>query len=84
MPPEPAAGVPLNTLPVSETPAGNVPVFVIVGAGKPVATTVNDPAVPLVNVVLLALVIAGASFTLSVKFCVAFGLTPFDAVKVML
>jgi hypothetical protein len=46
--------------------------------------TVNDPAVPTVNVVLLALVIAGAWFTVSVKVCVALGPTPFAAVKVKL
>jgi hypothetical protein len=39
-----------------------------------VAVTVNEPPVPVVKVVLLALVIAGAWFTVSVKFCVALGL----------
>ena len=35
--------------------------------------TVNEPAVPTVKVMLLALVMAGAWFTVSVKFCVAAG-----------
>jgi hypothetical protein len=42
------------------TPLGRAPVSVKVGVGKPVAVTVNDPAVPTTNVVLLALVIFGA------------------------
>jgi hypothetical protein len=45
---------------------------------------VNDPAVPATKVVLLALVIAGAWFTFSVKLWTAFEPTPFAAVKVML
>ena len=40
---------------------------------EPVAVTVNDPAVPTVNVVLAALVNAGAWLTVSVKLCVASG-----------
>jgi len=54
--------VPLKT-PVVElnvTPLGNVPLSLRVGVGTPVAATVNEPEVPTVNVVLLALVIAGA------------------------
>jgi len=43
------------------TPAGSEPVSLSVGAGVPVAVTVNVPAVPTVNVVLLALVIDGAT-----------------------
>jgi hypothetical protein len=34
-----------------------------VDAGKPVAVTVNEPAVPTLNVVLLALVMVGAWLT---------------------
>ena len=45
---------------VSVTPVGSVPVSVKVGAGKPVALNVYEPAVPLVNAVVAALVIAGA------------------------
>ena len=41
------------------TPAGSAPVSEREGAGKPVAVTENVPAVPTVNVTLLALVIAG-------------------------
>ena len=38
-------------------------------AGKPLVVTVNVPGVPTVNVVVLALVNAGAWFTVSVKAC---------------
>ena len=70
MPPVPAAGVPLSK-PVeglNVTPLANAAVSLRLGAGKPVAVTVNDPDVPTVKVVLLALVMAGAWFTVSVKF----------------
>ncbi len=66
VPPVPAAGGPLSVpvpLPLSTnvTPAGNaVPPIAIAGAGKPDVVTVNDPAVPTMNVVAFALVIAGA------------------------
>ena len=64
----PSAGVPLSTpAEVNVTPLGRAPVSVNVGAGKPVAVTVNDPAEVTVNVVLLALVIAGGCPTESVK-----------------
>ena len=68
------------------TPEGKVPDSESVGAGEPVATTVNVPAVPAVNVALDALVIDGAvaaALTVNVKLCVAFVPTPFDAVKVI-
>jgi hypothetical protein len=45
---------------VNVTPLGRVPLSLNVGAGKPVAVTVNDPAVSALSVVLFALVIAGA------------------------
>jgi hypothetical protein len=83
----PAAGVPLSAPDVlNVTPAGNVPVLLNVGAGDPVAVTVNDPGVPTVNDVLFVLVIAGGvggPFTVRVKFCVALGVTPFCAVNVI-
>jgi hypothetical protein len=41
---------------------------------------VNVPGVPTVKVELFALVITGAVSTVSVKFCVALGATPLDAV----
>src|SRR5579872_1035194 len=66
-PPVPAPGVPAST-PVellNVTPDGSDPVSVNVGAGSPVAVTLKVPGVPEVNVVLLALVIAGAWFTVS-------------------
>ena len=52
---------------LSVTPLGSVPVSVKVGTGTPDAVTVNDPAVPAVNVVLFALVIImGAWFAANV------------------
>ena len=60
VPTVPNAGVPLSTpAEVKVTPLGSAPVSVKLGAGKPVALTVNDPTVFTVNVALLALVIAG-------------------------
>jgi hypothetical protein len=84
-----AAGVPLSVpvpLPLSwnVTPLGKAPLSVMLGVGDPVAVTVKEPATPTWKVVLLPLVIAGAWFTVSVKFRVAFGFTPFCAVNVML
>ena len=65
------------------TPDGRAPDSLNAGAGVPVAVTANAPALPTANVVLLALVIAGAWFTVSVKFCVAVGVIPFCAVIVI-
>jgi hypothetical protein len=61
-------GVPESTPVVllKVTPAGNAPATENVGAGKPVAVTVNVPAVPTLNMVALALVIAGADCVLIV------------------
>jgi hypothetical protein len=64
------------------TPVGNVPVSLNVGLGVPVAVTVKVPTVPTVKVVLFALVITGAVFTVSVKLCVAAVPTPLLAVNV--
>jgi len=89
VPPVPAAGVPLSVpvpFPLSlnvKPPGKATPPLVRPGAGEPVVVTANVPAVPTVKVVLLALVIAGAWRTVSVKFWVAFGVTPLVAVKVM-
>ena len=57
----PAAGVPLNApVPaVNVTPLGSAPDSAIVGAGKPAAVVVKDPANPTVKLALAALVIAG-------------------------
>ena len=85
MPAVPGAGVPLRT-PVTGlnvTPVGSVPVSLRLGAGKPVAVTVNVPRVLTVNVVLLALVMAGAWSTVSVKLWLAGEPTPLLAVMVM-
>src|SRR5712691_10625288 len=66
VPPVPAFGVPESVpvpLPLSTkvTPPGSAtPPRAIDGAGNPVVVTVNVPGVPTVNVVLFALVIAGA------------------------
>jgi hypothetical protein len=68
---------------VSVTPLGKVPLSLNVGAGTPVAVTVNVPAFPTENVVLFALVIFGAWLTVSVNDCTAFGVTSFCAVKVI-
>ncbi len=73
VPPVPALGVP-ESVPVplplltKVTPAGSAtPPRAIEGSGNPVAVTVKVPAMPVWNVTLLALVIAGAWFTVSVK-----------------
>jgi hypothetical protein len=81
----PAVGIPART-PVAAlnvTPVGSVPLSLNAAAGTPVAVIVNVPAVPIVNVALFALVIAGAEFTVSVKLWLAFGTTPFCAVIVI-
>jgi hypothetical protein len=67
VPPVPDAGVPLSVavpfpLFANVTPLGNAPASVRDGVGAPVVVTVKLPAVPTVNDVLLALVIAGAKF----------------------
>ena len=55
-------------LSVKVTPAGSAPVSLSVDAGNPCATKVNLPAVPTTNVAAFGLAIAGASFTVKVKF----------------
>ena len=65
------------------TPNGRAPDSDSVGAGTPVAVTVNEPAAPTMNVALLALVMAGAWFTVREKLCVALAPTPFCAVIVI-
>src|ERR1043165_1966453 len=69
--------------PAVGTPPGSAPVSVIAEIGTPVVVTLNVPAVPTVNVALFALVIAGGWLTVSVKLCVAFGVTPLFAVIVI-
>ena len=84
----PAAGVPLRVpvpspLSTNCTPDGSAaPPIASVAAGNPLVVTVNDPAAPIENVVLAALVIAGAWWTFSVKLCVVLP-ELFVAVKVM-
>jgi hypothetical protein len=63
------AGVPERTPALLRvTPLGRVPVWEKVGVGNPLAVTVNVLAVPTVKLLELALVIAGAWFTVRVKF----------------
>jgi hypothetical protein len=69
---------------VNVTPLGRAPLSLSVGCGAPVAVTVNDPVLPTENVAALALVTAGAWSTVSVNVCVAFGVTVFAAVIVIL
>ena len=85
MPAVPAAGVPASTpvAAVKLTPEGNAPDSDSVGAGRPVAVTVKEPREPRTKVALLALVMAGAWFTVSVKLCVASAPTPLLAVIVI-
>jgi hypothetical protein len=64
------------------TPLGSVPVSVSVGVGDPVVVAVKLPAVPTANVVLFALMIAGAWFTFSEKLWLAGLPTPLLAVMV--
>jgi hypothetical protein len=83
----PEAGVPLSVpvpflLSLNVTPLGSAPVSLSEGVGLPVVVTVKLPAVPTVNVVPFALVIAGAWFTFSVKLWLAAVPTPLLAVKV--
>src|SRR5260370_409284 len=83
-----AVGVPLSVpvpLPLlrNVTPAGKVPLSVMLGVGDPLVVTLNVPAAPTWNVTAVALVIVGGWPTVSVKLCVAFGVTPFCAVNVM-
>ncbi len=84
----PSAGVPASVavpspLSVKVTPLGSEPDSDSEAAGVPVLVTVKVPAVPTLNVVWSALVIDGASLTVSVKSWVAFGLVPLLAVMVM-
>jgi hypothetical protein len=65
------------------TPVGRVPTSDRAAVGTPVVVTVNDPAEPAVNVVLLAEVMAGAWSTFRVNDWVALGLTPLLAVMVI-
>ena len=52
-----AVPFPLST---KVTPVGSVPLSLKAGVGIPVVVTVNVPGSPSVNVVMVALVIAGA------------------------
>jgi hypothetical protein len=73
-------------LSIKFTPLGRVPVSDTDDVGKPVVWTVKVPAAPVVKVVELPLVMAGALFgglTVSVKLWVAFGEIPLAAVMVI-
>ena len=54
---------PFSTPPEKVTPLGSAPDSLMVGAGDPVAVTVNDPAVPLANLALLTEVMVAAAVT---------------------
>ena len=77
MPPVPAAGVPARVAGAvrSEGDAGGqrAPALGQAAVGKPVVVTVKRARLPTVNVVVSALVIAGAWSTVSVKVWVASG-----------
>ena len=80
----PAAGVPARVavpslLSTKVTPVGSAPVSLKAEVANPVVVTVNVPNVPVANVVLSALVIAGAWSTVSVKLWLAAGATPLAA-----
>ena len=65
------------------TPDGSAPVSLNVGAGDPVAVTVNVPAVPTVNVVLFALRDCGSlTYRQREAYSVASLPTPLCAVNV--
>lgn len=81
LPPAPVGGVPPSTPEEDKvSQLGKVVVVLKVGAGKPLALKVKLPAVPTVKVVALALVMAGGSPTVRVKFWVAALPTPLEAV----
>ncbi len=63
-------------------PEGKNPDSPTIGLGEPEVVTLNEPSAPTPRITLLALVIAGASFTVNVKFRVASFPTPLSAVKV--
>src|ERR1051325_1388116 len=65
-------------------PGGSEPVSPIDGLGKPTVVMVKVDAVLMTKSTALAEVNDGASLTVSVKLCTAFGVTPFEAVKLML
>src|SRR5437763_16399484 len=77
------AGVPPSTCVVmlKVTPPGSAPLSENVGTGNPVDVTVKLPALPTRNAVAFALVIDGASLTVSVKLCAAVS-TAFVALNV--
>src|SRR6266446_616590 len=64
-------------------PAGSAPVSASEGLGKPVVVTVKLEATEAWKFVALALVMAGASFTVSVKGWLALGGMPFEALMWM-
>jgi hypothetical protein len=70
---------------VNVTPLGSAPASDKEGVGVPAAVTVNVPAVPIVNAVLPALVIAGAGvwLTVNMKLWDASAPTPLCALMVM-
>ncbi len=76
-----AVPLPLST---KVTPPGSAPVSARAGFGKPVEVTVKLPRALTEKEVAVALVIAGAWFTVRVKVCVASARDPLCALMVML
>ena len=78
-----------SVLSTNDSQAGCAPSKVRVGVGLPVVVMVKFPAVPTVNEVDAALVIAGASrtggasWTVMVKVCIASGSVPFEALMLI-
>lgn len=88
VPAPPTAGVPDNR-PLPGVPGAKVmpdgsaaPPTAIVGNGNPFAAIGSEHATPTTQVSELALVTAGAWFTVSTKFCTELGGMPLPAVKV--
>ena len=65
------------------TPVGRAPVSLNVGAGEPLAVTVNVPAAPTANVVWFALVIAAPCTTVKVKLWMELGAIPLLAMMLI-
>jgi hypothetical protein len=65
---------------VKVIPPGRLPLLLSVGTGYPLAETVNEPAVPLVRRVVLALVNKGGWPTVRVNVWDAAVPTPLEAV----
>ena len=68
--------VDVPTPPLNVTPAGGVPVMVMVGVGTPVAMILKVPLLVIVNVVLFKLVMTGEEVGVTLTAADAVALTP--------